>query len=275
MTATLVPLRGLWQHTQLSAADRHTCTPPATIPSPSSPNCSPSVGPRCRPCARVADLSRQIQSSHPRNHAALCAATPEPDCTDARGLSEQTPLSGKSARTAACPDASMANRRWPRLRRRGRGRLDECVRRVRDWPGMLGECLAGGIVKTCGSACHATCWSSPDSSSGRSTSTPPFSKRGSCTDEGNEMGCVHCPPPGLSGFDELESHRDVGDPGAQRLGDPLPAAGPAAPERRLRCTAPRHRAARRRCPDRSPSEPRRCPVRTASGVDPVQLLKAR
>ena len=39
------------------------------------------------------------------------------------------------------------------------------------------------------------------------------------TDEGDEVGCVHRPPPGLRGLDQLERHRQAGSAGAGALGD--------------------------------------------------------
>ncbi|GED83205.1 hypothetical protein TNCT6_02900 [Streptomyces sp. 6-11-2] len=42
---------------------------------------------------------------------------------------------------------------------------------------------------------------------------------GSGPDEGDEVGCVHGPPPGLGGLDELENHRQGGGAGAGAAGD--------------------------------------------------------
>ena len=56
---------------------------------------------------------------------------------------------------------------------------------------------------------------------GRSTSLPwPEGRTG--TDEGDEVGRVHGPPPGLRGLDELERHRQTGRPGAGAPGDLAP-----------------------------------------------------
>lgn len=46
-------------------------------------------------------------------------------------------------------------------------------------------------------------------------------ERRASTDESDEVGCVHGPPPVLGGLDELERHRDPGGTGAWALGDSL------------------------------------------------------
>ncbi|GAA5033366.1 hypothetical protein GCM10023317_85220 [Actinopolymorpha pittospori] len=38
-------------------------------------------------------------------------------------------------------------------------------------------------------------------------------------DEGDEVGCVDRPPPGLGGLDELEGHGQAAGPGAGTFGD--------------------------------------------------------
>lgn len=47
---------------------------------------------------------------------------------------------------------------------------------------------------------------------------------GSGADEGDEVGCVHGPPPWLGGLDELEDHGECGGAGAGASGDLGPQA---------------------------------------------------